>query len=41
MAGSFALAWHGGAGLYVLLGLATTLTCVGLYVATRPAPRQA
>jgi uncharacterized membrane protein YbaN (DUF454 family) len=41
MAASFAIAWHGGASDYALLGLGATLTCVGLYVATRPAPRTA
>jgi hypothetical protein len=41
MAVSFALAWHGGAGAYALLALGATLTSVGLYVATRPAPRDA
>ncbi|MBK1698428.1 YbaN family protein [Rhodovibrio salinarum] len=39
MAGSFALAWSGGAGGYVLLALGTILSCVGLYVTTRPTPR--
>lgn len=41
MAVSFALAWHGGAGAYVLLALGATLTLVSLYVSTRPAPRDA
>lgn len=40
MAASFALAWQGGAGLYVLVGLGATLACVGLYVATRPTPQR-
>ncbi len=40
MAVSFAIAWNGGAGPYVLLALGAILTGVGLYVATRPAPRQ-
>ena len=38
---SFAIAWNGGAGPYALLALGATLACVGLYVATRPAPRDA
>lgn len=39
MAVSFAIAWHGGAGTYALLALGATLSCVSLYVATRPAPQ--
>jgi hypothetical protein len=41
MAVSFALAWHGGAGVYGLLALGATLTSVGFYVATRPTPQDA
>jgi uncharacterized membrane protein YbaN (DUF454 family) len=40
MAVSFAIAWNGGAGPYTLTALAAILTAVGLYVASRPPPRE-